>query len=69
VGKIKLSAERVAQLRQAQRQLHDILPEMDAAEQCGIECQQFRSLVQEAQNKITNLLTHFGTPGHSNPGS
>jgi hypothetical protein len=65
MAKIVLTPERIQQLKQAQRNLHDLLPEFDAAEQCGIECQQFRQMAGEAQDKIKALLTNYSGPTHS----
>lgn len=61
-SKYKLPADKVATLKAAQRELHDVLPLIDEAEQCGIECQQYRQLAEEVQERITKILTYFG-PG------
>jgi len=58
--RIKLPPESVASLQQAQRDLQSILPDIDGAEACGIECQQYRQTHQEAMDRIEQLLTHFG---------
>jgi hypothetical protein len=60
MGKIKLPPDKIAELQSAQRTLHDILPEFDAAEECGVDCQQWRSLHQEAMRRIDALLLHYG---------
>jgi hypothetical protein len=58
---VKLSASALSKLKQAQRNIHDILPELDKAEACGIECQQYRQLVADTQQRIESLLTYYGT--------
>lgn len=60
MAKFKLPADRVQALQQAQREIHDILPVIDDAEKCGIECQQYRVLVDEVNERITKILQYFG---------
>lgn len=60
MAKIMLTPERVAELRTAQRNLHDILPEIDRAESCGIECDSYRTMVEQAHEKVTQLLSTYG---------
>jgi len=57
---IKLDAKTVAKLREAQRDLHDILPEFDKLEQCGEDCQIYRQVHAEAGQRIEALLKHYG---------
>jgi len=58
---IKLSADKVAELKVRQRELHDILPEIDAVEQCGADCTIPREQYLIAQERIAKLLELFGT--------
>ena len=60
MSKIKLTQEQVIALQTAQRELHDIIPEIDKAEQCGIDCQLYRQLQQEATDRISKMIEHFG---------
>lgn len=57
---IKLPNEQFAKLLQAERDLHDILPEMDKADECGIDCQEFRRLHSEMMDNIAGLKKNFG---------
>lgn len=57
---IRLPTEHVAALQKSQRELNDYLYEINKAEKCGIDCQIERQLHQEASEKITQLLTHYG---------
>lgn len=59
---IKLPPEAVASLQQSQRELTDLLTEIDKAESCGIDCQLYRQTHSEAMERIDALLTNFG-PG------
>lgn len=58
--KIKLPPESIASLQQSQRELIDILPEIDNAEACGVECQEYRRIHSEAMDRIEQLLARFG---------
>jgi ribosome assembly protein YihI (activator of Der GTPase) len=55
-----ISKEEHLGLLEAQRQLTDILPEIDKAEECGIDCQAYRSQHADALQQITNILKNFG---------
>ena len=61
-SRIVLPPEHVAGLHQSQRELTDLLPELDKAEECGIDCQLYRQSLQEALEQANNLLKNFG-PG------
>ena len=61
VQQFKLSAEQIADLQQAQRALHDLLPEFDKAEECGIDCQGYRSVTSETNRQIGKMLEYYGT--------
>ena len=60
MSKLKLGKEDMAKLTTAERDLHDILPEMDKAEECGIDCQEFRRMHGEAMSSIEALKRNFG---------
>jgi len=62
MSKFKLPADHVAKLKQVQRDLHDLLAEFDAADECGIDCQEYRRMHQEAVQAANKLLEHYG-PG------
>ena len=55
----KLPKDKIIQLREAQRELLDILPEFDKATECGIECSELREAHREATEKIEALLKHY----------
>lgn len=57
---IILTNEQHASLIKAERDLHDVLPDMDKAEECGIDCQEFRRLHGEAMERIEALKRNFG---------
>lgn len=49
-------------LKDAQRDLHDILPEIDKADRCGIECREFREVLDELSRRFTAIEREFMTP-------
>lgn len=57
---ITLTPDQHATLSQAQKMLHDLLPDIDGLEQCGTDCQQLRQQNQQIRDKITALQTQFG---------
>jgi len=55
----KLPTELINELKRSERALMDLLPELDKAEQCGIDCQEYRTIRDEAVERISKLLQHF----------
>lgn len=49
-------------LKSAQRTLHDLLPLIDKAEGCGIECQEFRNVAEELSRRLVSLEEKFMSP-------
>lgn len=62
MSKIKLPPEKITELRQHQRALHDILPELDDVEKCGVDCTPLREMRDTAMDQIEKMITYFG-PG------
>jgi len=62
VSKFKLPTEHVAKLQQSQRDLHDIVSEFTTAEECGLDCQEYRRLHTEAADRIGKILQNYGPP-------
>jgi hypothetical protein len=50
------------QVLNAERKLHDLLPVLDKAENCGIDCGQFRDLHQYLSQQLSALKREFMTP-------
>ncbi len=46
-------------LKQSQRALHDLLPTIDKAESCGVECSAFRAIAQDLATRLANIERHF----------
>lgn len=55
----QLTPDQVEELRQAQRILHDLLPEFDDMEQCGINCQGARAIHQQNAQEIEAMLANY----------
>lgn len=49
-------------LQDAQKRLNDLLPIMDKAENCGIECQTFREVARDLLERLTAIQREFMTP-------
>ena len=63
-----LSDQLQADLKQHRANLVAGMAEIEAAEQCGVECQQHRIDYGNALDKIDALLTNFGTKPRFNVG-
>lgn len=61
MGKIRLEPDRIAALKVAQRGLHDILPDIDALEKCGVDCTVPRETYTMAHDQIEKILRLFGS--------
>ena len=49
------SREQRASLQDDLRELHDLLPMIDDAEQCGVECSVFRDVVTELRKNLETI--------------
>ena len=49
-------------LKTEQRRLTDLLPVLDRAEQCGVECQAFREVAREFLTRLGLIEKNFMTP-------
>jgi len=58
-----LNADHYDKLVAAQRQYHDLLPEMDRAEKCGVDCQHQRAMAKKHFDAISNLLAEYFPQG------
>jgi ribosome assembly protein YihI (activator of Der GTPase) len=56
----KLDSVQIAELKSAQRALHDLLADLDTAEKCDIDCQEYRKIQQAAYDRITRLIENYG---------
>lgn len=55
-----LTDEQVAEIDHALRELHDALPVFDAAQDCGIECSQWKSERNSMVENLTKMKEYFG---------
>jgi uncharacterized protein involved in exopolysaccharide biosynthesis len=58
-SEVMLSAERIAQLSEAERLLALVDIEYDKAEECGIPCQQLREIRQNYGRQIQALKANY----------
>lgn len=49
-------------MKQARRTLDEVLPLMDKAEKCGVECQVFREVRDRVADQLKNLEAEFMKP-------
>lgn len=54
--------EDVQEMKQARRTLDEVLPLMDKAEKCGVECQVFREVRDRVADQLKNLEAEFMKP-------
>ena len=54
--------EDVQEMKQARRTLDEVLPLMDKAEKCGVECQGFREVRDRVADQLKNLEAEFMKP-------
>lgn len=60
MSKYKLPPEDIALLRKHQRELNDILSDLDEMEQCGIDCTAPHEVRKDVADKIEKLLQFYG---------
>lgn len=56
---ITLSQDQIERINAAARELHDLLPDIQAAQACGVECQEIVDTVAFLQEKLTAYKKHF----------
>lgn len=59
MAQVKLPPKEIAALKEAQRTLSDQFAEYDKAEECGLDCQEFRRLAQQKIDEISALLKNY----------
>ena len=59
MAKTRLSPERYRELLKAERDLVDILPDIDDLEACGEDCQAYRDIHRESIDRIGKLKQFF----------
>lgn len=63
MSKTKMTKEEYTNLLTAERKIADVLPDIDNLENCGVECQELRTLLQQRQQQITQVKRHFAPNG------
>lgn len=59
---LQLTVDELNTVLQAERILHDLLPQLDHLEKCGRDCELLREQLQVTQEQIQSLRTHFAPP-------
>jgi len=58
-SKVQLTPTQIDAVNAARRVLNDIVPDMDAAEKCGVDCQQLRTKATTIADGLSNIVKHF----------
>jgi len=56
---LHLNQGQVDEVNNGLRKLHDILPDFDKAEKCGIDCSEFRQFHKELFDQLTAIKQQF----------
>jgi len=59
MAKTVLTNEQYAKLLEAERVIHDVLPDLDKLEECGVECQAYREGLRQKQQQIEAIKQNF----------
>lgn len=57
--RLRFSDEAKRSLHDAERKIHDVLPDLEAAEECGVDCQYWRNMTTELQRRIRLIRERF----------
>lgn len=49
-------------VQDAKRTIHDLLPQLDKAEGCGIECAEIRQVAETFRNRLEAIEKQFMSP-------
>ena len=60
MAKVTLTNEQYAKILEAERAIHDVLPDLDKLEECGVECQAYRDGLRQKQEQIEAIKRNFG---------
>lgn len=55
-----LTVEQVAEIDKSLRDLHDVMPVLDAAGDCGIDCQAMKDERKSMVEKLSKMKEYFG---------
>ena len=58
---VALTPEQIQAVNAARRVLNDLIPDIDAAEKCGVNCQALRQKKQEINDGLDNIVKYFGS--------
>ena len=64
MAEIALSKESYGKLLDAERQLTSIVTELDNAEKCGIDCQNYREALRNQLAMIANMKAYYTPKPH-----
>lgn len=56
------SRQQYDRLKETQRLLHDMLPEFDKAEKCGVVCSELRGIAEHLTERLSAIEQYYMTP-------
>jgi hypothetical protein len=56
---IHLNQGAIDNVKEGLRRLHDLLPDYDKAEKCGIDCSEYRAMHDEMEQILRSILAEF----------
>lgn len=56
---IRLTADQIARVDASLRDIHDILPDIDRARSCGVNCEEHAEMAAFLQNRLMKLKQEF----------
>lgn len=59
MAKITMSKEQYQNVTKAERQLTDVLPDLDKLEDCGVDCSAAKEHVKQELARASKLKQHF----------
>lgn len=59
-GTVKVPAELLTEVNKQLRALHDLIPELDKAENCGVDCTERRHQVEKLRQQLEQVKASYG---------
>lgn len=56
---VEFSEDLKVKIRESQRKITDLQPFLDDVEECGVNCQQQRALLETLRKTLAEIETHF----------
>jgi len=57
--KFRLTKAQLVEVRKGRRQLADLIPHIDAAEACGVDCEERKLMREELDRRLAAMEEHY----------